>query len=65
MPRNSDAQKERLIPTLMPAYSMSVIHDVKVKVTDDAWYTLQGARLNGKPTQRGIYIHGGKKVAVK
>ena len=44
---------------------LDVIHDVKVKVTDDAWYTLQGARLNGKPTQRGIYIHGGKKVAVK
>ena len=41
------------------------IRDVKNIGTDDAWYTLQGARLNGTPTQRGIYIHGGKKVAVK
>ena len=41
------------------------IRDVKAVGDDDAWYTLQGARLNGKPTQRGIYIHGGKKVAVK
>ena len=41
------------------------ISNVKLAKSDDAWYTLQGARLNGQPTQRGIYIHGGKKVAVK
>ena len=29
------------------------------------WYTLDGRKLSGKPTQRGIYIHGGKKVVVK
>ena len=27
------------------------------------WYTLDGRRLNGKPTQKGIYINNGKKVA--
>lgn len=32
---------------------------------DGAWYTLQGLRLNGKPTAPGLYIHGGGKVAVK
>ncbi len=31
----------------------------------DAWYTLDGRRLDGKPTQRGIYINNGKKVAIK
>ena len=41
------------------------ISDAKVVKVDDAWYTLQGARLSGEPTQRGIYIHGGKKVMVK
>lgn len=30
-----------------------------------SWYTLGGAQLTGKPTQPGIYIHGGKKVIVK
>lgn len=30
----------------------------------DAWYTLSGVRLSGKPTQRGLYIQGGKKVLV-
>ena len=29
------------------------------------WHTLQGAKLNGRPTQKGIYIHNGKAVVVK
>jgi hypothetical protein len=33
--------------------------------TSDAWYTLSGTRLPSKPTQRGIYIHNGKKVVIK
>lgn len=31
----------------------------------DAWYTLDGRRLSGQPTQKGLYLHGGRKVAVK
>ena len=30
-----------------------------------AWYTLDGRKLSGKPAQKGIYIHNGKKVAIK
>ena len=30
----------------------------------DSWYTLQGVRVN-RPTTPGIYIHNGKKVAVR
>ena len=29
---------------------------------NDAWYTLDGRRLGGKPTKSGLYIHNGKKV---
>ncbi len=29
-----------------------------------AWYTLDGRRLDGKPTKRGLYVHGGRKVVV-
>ena len=29
------------------------------------WFTLDGCRLNGKPTECGIYIHNGKKVVVR
>ena len=29
------------------------------------WYTLDGRKLSGKPSQRGVYISGGRKVFVK
>ena len=31
----------------------------------NAWYDLQGRRLSGKPTTKGVYIHGGKKLVVR
>ena len=31
----------------------------------EGWYTLQGVKLEGKPTQKGIYIYNGKKVMVQ
>ena len=31
---------------------------------DGNWYTLDGQKLNAKPTQKGIYINSGKKVVV-
>ena len=32
---------------------------------DNAWYTLQGIRLDSQPMTHGIYIHNGRKVVVK
>ena len=29
------------------------------------WYSLDGRRLNGQPTRKGIYIHHGKKTVIK
>ena len=31
----------------------------------DVWYNLQGMKLNGMPTEAGIYINAGKKVVIK
>lgn len=33
--------------------------------TDASWYSVSGVRNPSKPSQRGIYIHQGKKVIVK
>ena len=33
--------------------------------TDSEWYTLDGRKLNGKPTARGIYVVKGRKVVIK
>ena len=30
-----------------------------------AWYSLDGRKLDGKPTKSGVYIREGKKVIVK
>ena len=35
------------------------------QLTIDNWYDLNGRRLQGKPTKKGIYIQNGKKVVVK
>ena len=29
------------------------------------WYDLSGRKLNGKPTQKGLYIHNGRKTVIK
>jgi len=30
-----------------------------------AWYTLDGRKLDGKPSQRGVYVNNGRKVVIK
>ena len=32
---------------------------------DEGWYTLQGVKLDAKPSVKGIYIYNGKKVVVQ
>jgi alpha amylase, catalytic domain protein len=39
--------------------------DTKQSKDDKYYYTLSGQRLTGKPSQRGVYIHAGKKIVVK
>ena len=35
------------------------------KLNIESWYSLDGRRLNAKPTKKGVYIQNGKKVVVK
>ncbi|MBR4898100.1 MAG: hypothetical protein IKZ48_04870 [Prevotella sp.] len=32
---------------------------------DGAWYTLDGRKLDGQPTVKGLYIHNGRKILIK
>ena len=36
-----------------------------MNVQAEGWYTLNGVKLQGIPTQKGIYINNGKKVVIK
>ncbi|MDE6002083.1 MAG: chitobiase/beta-hexosaminidase C-terminal domain-containing protein [Prevotella sp.] len=48
--------------------STTGIVDIMLNDTFDAdgsWYTLEGRKLQGKPTAKGVYIVNGKKVIIK
>ena len=45
--------------------SQTAIREVRgkrEKVRGETWYTLDGRRLNGHPTQKGLYVKNGKKI---
>ena len=37
----------------------------KLQVTGNDWFTIDGQKLSGMPTKKGIYIHNGNKLIVK
>ena len=37
----------------------------KMTFDSEAWYTLDGMRLSGKPSRKGIYINNGRKIVIK
>ena len=41
------------------------IKDEAINIKNDTWFSLDGRRLQGKPTQKGVYINNGKKVVIK
>jgi hypothetical protein len=43
---------------------ISLIEDGRSKM-EDGWYSLDGLKLEGKPTKKGLYIRGNKKVVIK
>ena len=46
--------------------NVTAIDNLNMEVGDnDAWYTINGQKLSGKPTVKGIFIHNGVKVGIK
>ena len=41
------------------------IREIDLSNLSNSWYTLDGRKLNGKPTVKGIYINNGRKVVIK
>ncbi|MBQ2589301.1 MAG: hypothetical protein II576_08620, partial [Prevotella sp.] len=41
------------------------INFVRNDIPQHGWYTVQGYKLNGKPSRKGIYIYNGKKQVIK
>ena len=49
----------------MSATEVSPAEITEITEKPDAWYTLDGRRLDSKPAQSGIYVNGGHKVVIK
>ena len=43
----------------------TIISPAKIAERADAWYTINGVKLNGKPNVKGLYINNGRKVVIK
>ena len=48
--------------TAIKSLSADEVNGLKIS---EGWYTIDGIRLQGAPTEKGIYINNGKKVVVK
>jgi hypothetical protein len=44
---------------------IEAINREPLTVSQHVWYTIDGRRLNGKPSRRGIYIHNNQKIIVR
>ena len=47
-------------------FTFATPHSQRENYTDcNEWFTLSGTRLTAKPTQKGVYIHNGRKIVIK
>ena len=56
-------------PVLTISTDVTEIKEVKgvnasLEVKDNSWYSLDGRKLNGMPTQKGVYVKNGKKYCL-
>lgn len=56
--------KTRTLTIVFDGGDATGVKEVK-GVKDDTWYTIDGRKLSGKPTKKGIYIQNGKKHVIK
>lgn len=57
--------KVRMVSANGDVTAIGTLHTQTGEVVMDGWYTLDGTRLNGQPTRKGIYVNNGKKVIIK
>ena len=58
------AMTQESVPSTVSSILPPVIHTIDRDGTE-RWFDLNGRQLSGKPTQEGIYINKGNKVAIK
>ena len=56
---------EKIVPLTEAETAITTPHSADEADEEGGWWTLDGVQMKGKPTQKGIYLHHGKKVMVK
>jgi hypothetical protein len=56
-------------PAYIPIFANGTLTDIQIPLRtnsgENTWYTLDGRKLQDKPTTKGIYIKNGKKIIIK
>ena len=65
LPTSALSSSARLTMEFGDATGVGEMRNEKGEMRNDAWYTVNGVRLSGKPTRKGLYIFKGKKTVVK
>ena len=55
----------RLIGANGEATAIGTMDTKTGEISFDGWFTLDGNRLSGKPSAKGVYINNGKKIVIK
>ena len=61
------AAARRVIPVFGDgdATGIADVRSMMSELRGETWYTLDGRKLQEKPTTKGVYIQNGRKVVVK
>ena len=69
VPANGGAAARRFVMNFGDGETTGIVsmEDERWKMEDvnDAWYSIDGRKLNGEPTQKGVYINNGRKIVIK
>ena len=65
LPTDALSNGARLTMEFGDATGVGEMRNEKGEMRNGAWYTVNGVKLSGKPTRKGLYIFNGKKVVIK
>jgi hypothetical protein len=65
LPTSALSSSARLTMEFGDATAIAEMRNEKGERRNDAWYTVNGVKLSGKPTKKGLYIHNGRKETIK
>ena len=64
VPAGQEVSLDAVDYTIRPIMENTIWGDDHDTIDDAPWYGLDGRKLDGIPTQKGVYIRGNKKVVI-